>query len=357
MTRKRAEADGRVTDAELDPVLVGAQVRRRRRAAGLSQAQVAERAGVSRQAMSALESGRHLPRVDAALAIAAALGTTVEDLLALEAPPALHVLDGPPLPEGQAVLAAQVQPHTVCVPVPSPHGGESWRAPDAVVRDGRIELLDGADLGRLVVAGCDPALGIVADLVPQRGAGRLLPVPASSAAARLALRVGRAHAAVVHDVHLPGLEREEGVHRLELARWRTGLAVAPDAPGAAKTLADALLGAGVVIQRDPGAAAQAAYERALARVGVRTPPGPIAAGHLDAARRAQERGLAAVTIEPVAAALRMRFEPLETHSVEIWIDRGAVDHPGAHALGEVLGSARFRARLALFPGYELGEVA
>jgi transcriptional regulator with XRE-family HTH domain/molybdate-binding protein len=345
-----------VGESELDPGLVGAQVRRRRRAAGLSQAEVAARSGVSRQAVSALESGRHLPRVDAALAIAATLGTTVEELLTLEAPPALHVLDGR-LTEGQPVLAAQVQPHTVCVPVPAPSGGEAWRSPDAVVRDGRVELLPGADLGRFVVVGCDPALGVVADLLPGRGPGRLLPVPASSAAARLALQVGRAHAAVVHDVRLPGLERNDRVHRLVLARWRTGLAVARDAPGSARTLADALAGVGPVIQRDAGATAQSAYERALATVGARPPAGPTAAGHLDAARRAAESGRAAVTIEPVALALGLRFHALESHTVEIWIDRAAVDHPGAHALGEVLGSARFRARLAVLPGYELGNVA
>jgi transcriptional regulator with XRE-family HTH domain len=345
-----------VAELDVDPALVGAQVRRRRRAAGLSQALLAEQAGVSRQAVSALEAGRHLPRVDAALAIAAALGATVEELLTVEAPPALHVL-GRPLVDGQAVLAAQVQPHTVCLPVPSAIDGESWHAPDAVVRDGRVELLAGADLGRFVIVGCDPALGIVADLLPQRGPGRLLPVAGSSSAARLALQVGRAHAAVVHDVQLPGPARDDRIHRLVLARWQTGLAVDPDAPGAARVLADALVGGGVVIQRDAGATAQAAYERALAGAGVRVPGGPRAAGHLDAARRARESGLAAVTIGPVAAALGLRFHALETHTVEIWVDRAAVDHPGANALGEVLSSARFRARLAVLPGYELGEVA
>jgi transcriptional regulator with XRE-family HTH domain/molybdate-binding protein len=345
-----------VPELDLDPALVGAQVRRRRRAAGLSQALLAEQAGVSRQAVSALEAGRHLPRVDAALAIAAALGTTVEELLTVEAPPALHVLDRP-LVDGQAVLAAQVQPHTVCLPVPSAMDGESWHAPDAVVRDGRVELLAGADLGRFVIVGCDPALGIVADLLPQRGPGRLLPVAGSSSAARLALQVGRTHAAVVHDAHLPVLDRDDRVHRLVLARWRTGIAVDPDAPGAAKVLADALVGRGPVIQRDAGATAQAAYERALAAAGASPPLGPRAAGHLDAARRARESGHAAVTIEPVAAALGLRFHALETHTVEVWIDRAAVDHPGANALGEVLSSARFRTRLAVLPGYELGDVA
>jgi transcriptional regulator with XRE-family HTH domain len=340
----------------VDTATVGRQVRRRRRAAGLSQAELAERAGVSRQAVGALEAGRHLPRVDAAMALAVALGTTVEDLLApgtgRDTP--VHVLDGR-LREGQPVRAARVADHTVCVPLPAVADGEVWAAPDAVLRDGRLAPLPGSDLDAFVVAGCDPALGLLAALAPPRGAGRLLPVVASSAAARLALTTGRVHAAVVHDTAPPDPDDADRVHRITLAAWRTGLAVAPSATG---ELAQALGGRGQVVQRDPGAAAQAAYERALAARGVRArPAGPLASGHVDAARRALESGLAAVTIEPVALALGLGFRALETHVVEVWIDAAAVDHPGARALGEVLTSARLRDRLASFAGYELAGAA
>jgi DNA-binding transcriptional ArsR family regulator/DNA-binding XRE family transcriptional regulator len=51
-------------------------------AGGLTQAQLAELAGVSRQLVGAVEADRHLPRVDAAVRLAAALSTTVEELLA-----------------------------------------------------------------------------------------------------------------------------------------------------------------------------------------------------------------------------------------------------------------------------------
>jgi hypothetical protein len=36
----------------------------------------------------------------------------------------------------------------------------------------------------------------------------------------------------------------------------------------------------------------------------------------------------------------------------VWIDAGAVDHPGARALGELLASARLRARMSVLPAYE-----
>lgn len=333
---------------------VGRRVRHRRRALGLSQDELAARAGVSRQAVGALEGGKHLPRVDAAVGLARALGTTVEDLLAVGPPRAVPVL-GESLPEeGRPVRAAQVGDHTVVLPLPTAADGESWPVPDAVVTDGRVEVLDGADLDGFVVVGCDPALGLLAGLAPGRGPGRILPVLASSAAARLALTTGRAHAAVVHDTVPPAPRQPDRLHRLPLAVWRTGLA-APR--GREAQLSAALAGEGPVVQRDAGAAAQVAYERTLTEAGVARPAGPIAAGHLDAARRAAEHGVAAVTIEPLAVALDLAFHPLETHVVELWIDAAAVDHPGARMLGELLGSARLRTRLAVLPGYQLESAA
>ncbi|GGI03381.1 helix-turn-helix domain-containing protein [Egicoccus halophilus] len=328
---------------------LGRRVRRRRRGLALSQAELADRAGISRQSLGALEAGHHLPRVDAAAKLAAALGTTVEDLLSVGPPRALHVLGGE-LPDGQAVRVAQVGDHHVCVPLPGLNDGEVWPSPDAVVRDGRVELLPGAEPDGFLVAGCDPALGVVAGLGPGRGGGRLVPVLASSSAARLALVTGRAHAAVVHDVDPAQPVHPDRVHRLTLASWRTGLA-APE--GAAAGLDAALAGRGPVVQRDAGAGAQLAFERALRDEGHATPSGPLATGHLDAARQASTTGVPAVTIEPVALALGLVFRPLETHRVEVWIDAGAADHPGARVLGEVLASARLRRRLAVLPGYDL----
>ncbi|MFA9443799.1 helix-turn-helix transcriptional regulator [Egicoccus sp. AB-alg6-2] len=333
----------------MDPAAIGQRVRRMRRALGLSQAELADRAGISRQALGTLEAGRHLPRVDAAVALAGVLGTTVEDLLAVGPPRALHVL-GDALADGQAVRVVQVGDHHVCIPTPGTDDGEVWSAPDAVIDDRRVALLPGADTDGFLVAGCDPSLGIVAALGPERGNGRIVPVLASSSAARLALVTGRAHAAVVHDVQVAGPQHPTSVHRLPLAAWRTGLAVPQ---GAEAALAAAVAGEGPVVQRDAGAAAQAAYERALLAEGRPCPDGPLATGHLDAARQASVGGIAAVTIEPVALAAGMVFHALETHRVEVWIDARSADHPGAVALGELLASARLRRRLAILPGYAL----
>jgi putative transcriptional regulator len=58
------------------------QVRPHRLMAALTQAQLAERVGVSRQTIVAVESGGYAPSVYLALALAEQLGTTVETLFA-----------------------------------------------------------------------------------------------------------------------------------------------------------------------------------------------------------------------------------------------------------------------------------
>jgi putative transcriptional regulator len=58
----------------------GATVRRRRRDAALSQQQLADAVGVSRQTVVALEGGDYSPSVYLALRVAKELGTTVEAL-------------------------------------------------------------------------------------------------------------------------------------------------------------------------------------------------------------------------------------------------------------------------------------
>src|SRR5829696_4001053 len=117
-------------------------VREARRAAGLSQAAVAAAAGISRQAVGAIEADRHRPGVDAALAIARAVSRPVEELFA--APPAAaEPVLGTPLPDGSAVLAARVGDRVVYGPAAAAHAIAGWPPANAVLEDGRPRLLPG----------------------------------------------------------------------------------------------------------------------------------------------------------------------------------------------------------------------
>ncbi len=65
-------------------MISGARLRLARQARGFSQQQLAGMAGVSRQAVSAVESGQSDPSLRVALALAQALGMTVEELFGAE---------------------------------------------------------------------------------------------------------------------------------------------------------------------------------------------------------------------------------------------------------------------------------
>lgn len=62
-------------------------VRAARRRAGLTQAELAEQVGVTRQTIVAVEAGDYAPSVFLALDVARQLGTSVEALFAPDSPP------------------------------------------------------------------------------------------------------------------------------------------------------------------------------------------------------------------------------------------------------------------------------
>jgi len=314
--------------------------------AGLTQAELARRAGVSRALVSAVEAGRHLPRVDAAIALAEALGTSAERLFADAEPDPVDALSGDPPAPGTPVRTGLVGDRLVTA---APRlGGDGWE-----VIDGTIGSLDRALLlsgPSLVVAGCEPALVLIERILREHGT-RALAIGASSASALAALAAGRLHAAAVHFPHeTPPAHDLGALERIHVARWRVGLA----APSGSKRRwwSEALRGARPVIQRERGAAAQCAFERAARTK--RPIEGPRASGHLAASRLSVATGLPAVTIEPAAAAVGAAFHPLETHDVELWIPSDRAAEPGVGRLLDLLSSAPFRRTLESIGAYDLG---
>ncbi|MGA8458177.1 MAG: helix-turn-helix transcriptional regulator, partial [Streptosporangiaceae bacterium] len=112
----------------------GMRLRLARQARGFSQQQLAAMAGVSRQAVSGVESGFSDPSLRVALALSRSLGMTVEELFGSFSP----------------------DPQVVARPV-APVGGEGARVALAPVGDGLVALpLSGATVSR---AGFLPAGG------------------------------------------------------------------------------------------------------------------------------------------------------------------------------------------------------
>ncbi len=329
-------------------------VRERRLACGLTQAELASRAGVSRQLVAAVEASRHSPAVDAALGIAKALGTSVEVLFTPPRGEAVAAVGGQ-LDEGTLLRVGRIDSRLVATAL-ADHGvaGAGWANPDGVVEGGKIRLLPGAIPSGFVIAGCDPALGVAEAMLAGMGPLSLLAMSAPTKRALSALQDGRLHAAVVHGPVNELPEPPVKVARWNLAKWQVGLAVAPRLRG--QSLDAVLKSNKPIIQQCSGAASQQAFERARHSAGLEGPAtGPQASSPIDAARRASDRGTMAVTIEACARAFDLGFLPIEEHTVQIWVDDRWVGHPGLTALGEILNAPSFTERVARFGGYDLGH--
>lgn len=322
-------------------------LRRIRLTAGLSQQELADRAGVTRQMIGTIESGRHTPGVDAAVAIARALDTTVETLFTVPAT-ARPILGSAPL-DGVRVRACRVGDVIAYAPLTGREGGEALHPADGILQRGTVLPLPGASLDGTVIVGCDPAIGLAASLLEPET--RVMAVSASSRAAIDAVVSGTAHAAVVHGPtgffpEVPDIP----VHRYHLARWLVGLASVPE-EGA--VWQQALAGRRSVIQREAGAGVQAALERAAREVGGRVPPGPTATGHLDAARQAADSAAIALTIEPAALVTGLAFRAIEEHRAELWVADEWSATAGINRFLDMFSGRGFRERLDAIGGYDL----
>lgn len=329
-------------------------LRERRRECGLTQTELAARADVSRQLIAAVEAGRNTPAVDAALRLARALATGVEELFASPSPDVVAALGGR-LRDRAPLRVGRVADHLVAAEL-ADHGvaGAAWAKPDGVLQAGKLKLFPGASPSGVVLAGCEPAFGVAEAMLAGLGPRSLLAVSAPTGIALRALEQGRVHAAVVHGLAHELPKPPIPVARWHLARWHVGLAVAPKVRG--HSFEGVLRSNLPVAQRDPEAASQQAFERARVAAGVQSlPPARRATGHIDAARIAATLDCAAVTTEGAAHAFDLRFLALEEHVVEVWIDERWLEHPGVNALGELLATTAFTARVAHFGGYDLAR--
>ena len=333
---------------------VPSSLRRRRRECGLTQAELAARAGVSRQLVAAVEAGLNAPAVDAALRLAGALATSVEELFSATPPAVVPALGGR-LRDGAPVRVGRVGDQLVAAEL-ADHGtaGAGWARSDGIASAGTLQLFPGSAPAGFVIAGCDPAIAVAEAMLHGLGPRSLLAISTATGTALRALKAGRVHAAVVHGPKGELPRPPVPVISLHLARWQVGLAV-PRKLGRG-SLEAVLAGDTPIAQRDSGAASQQALERALVRLGLGSPaPGRRSAGHIDAARLAATLDCAAVTTEAAADAFELRFLPLEGHTVQVWLDERWRDHPGAGALAEVLAGGAFKQRVAGFRGYDLAD--
>lgn len=317
-----------------------------RRRTGLTQAELAARSGVSRQLIGAIENGRHLPRVDAAIAIAAALDIPVERLFG----DTRHVVDA--LTGFNAAHDVPLRTGTVgdqVVSTEAASSGSRWEPADGVIANGEFSSFGPGRPG-LVIAGCEPGLAVLERILRERGASSLS-IATSTKAAIEALAAGRVHASVVHGPDVDHMAIPEGLEvvRYRLVSWEVGLAAPRGSDG--QWWLPALAGETPVVQREAGAGVQRAFVGIAGSV-----PGPVVGTHVEAANHAALSGLPAVTIEPAARAAGAVFHPIETHEAQLWVARTWAGSPVfAEAMDVVVGQ-RFRMKLESVGGYDLSSI-
>lgn len=343
------------------------RVRERRQAMGLSQAELAARAGIARQTLVAIEAGRLVPSVAVALRLARALGCRVEDLFEgseamVAAEPAGDLPHLPPSPF--PVRVARVGGRWLAWPLPE----ETEAAPDGVAQPGgegrlTVELsIDPDEAARTVImAGCDPALGWLAARLSRFASDlRAIWLPRSSLNALRALARGEVHIAGTHlwdaatgECNLPIIARELAGRPLvivALSRWVEGLMLPPGNPRRIRALADLARPDVRIVNRELGSGTRWIFDEQLRREGVdpalvpgyeRTLPGHRAVAQAVAYGLAD----AGPGVLPVARRYGLDFLPLLEVRYDLVIPAELLDTPMIQRLLDGITSKAFRREL------------
>jgi putative molybdopterin biosynthesis protein len=373
------------------PGSTGANLRLARQARGFSQQQLASMAGVSRQAVSAVESGHSDPSLRVALALAQALGLSVEELFGPGAPatPVTAVSVTPLRGRADRVALAPVGDRFVALPLRGdtgaglgflPAGGlanpanftvsavaasAASNSPASNGTDAGPEVIAVRPIGpprpTLVVAGCDPALPLLAtplSLLDPPVAFAWWPC-GSAAALRLASQ-GLVHVAGVHtqgDSGEAGQPLPDGADVVGFTAWREGFAVRPELKPVVTGL-DAIARHRLrIVNREPGAEARRLLDAERTRLGLDGSDlrgyDTQAAGHLQVAS-AVAAGLAeaGVASEPAARAYGLAFVPLAEERFSLVIPAEHAASREVLALLKVLSSPWLLAQLGSLPGYD-----
>jgi putative molybdopterin biosynthesis protein len=369
-------------------LVTGTRLRLARQARGLSQQQLAGMAGVTRQAVSAVESGQSDPSLRVALALAQALGMTLDELFGAEGaiPAVTASLVGTPR-QPQRVTLAPMADSFVALPLAGPTvsragflpAGGLVTGPAGPGEPGQVRVRPiGPPKPTLVAAGCDPALPLLAEPLS------LLDPPvgfswwpcASQEAIRLA-RAGLVHVAGVHLSGQPGMSKEAGQPApgqpapgqpapgqlaagseiIGFSAWREGLVLRQAEAGRVAGLGDVIDAGLRLVNREPGAEARSVLDRELASLGIAGGQVPgyetRATGHLQVAE-AVATGLAdaGVASEPAALAYGLAFLPLAAERFDLVIPASQSASREVQALVKVLSSRWLLDQLGSLPGYD-----
>ena len=263
-----------------------------RRGRGISASDLAKRVGVSRQTVYAIEAGDYVPNTEVTLRLARELEVSVGELFSLVdeehvAPKSIaaDVLTNVAVVRGHAIRICRIEDRLVSIPV----NATPYYLPEA---DGVISRIGCSQetaevvifsheegLGkRLVVAGCDPATGLLSRMVEERSGIQIVSAAASSKLALTWLKEGKVHIAGCHirdpetgEFNLPFIRRElagEDFVAITFAVWEQGFVMAAGNPKKIKRASDIEKRSIRFVNRELGSGSRTLFDHLLAEAGI-----------------------------------------------------------------------------------------
>ncbi len=367
--------------------LVTNRLRETRIAAGLSQGDLAKSAGITRQALYAMEKDQYLPGTEVALQLARTLGASVEDLFSL--PDTRDILEAE-LPAGHSgalnstrVKLAIIGNRLLAKPVTELGDILNYTVPaDALMlgaasrkkRSVYVQLLKSRkDVERqIVVGGCDPAMYLAGEHVRQQeNRASVVGWNMTSLAALRALNRGEVHVAGIHmrdprsgEYNIPFLKRHvkgRAVTVVRFATWHEGLLVKEGNPKQVRGLEDLTRPDVRMVNREKGAGARLLLDHLLSRDRIPSQIvrgyGTIAFSQIGLGRYILE-GKADVGIgaQAVAHLYNFDFIPLQEERYDLIIPTAYVDsHPGMKIFLDTLATRKFQREIEALGGYDVQE--
>ena len=357
---------------------------------GLSQGQLAAKAGITRQAVSAIESDMYLPTTAIALRLASVLACRVEDLFSLAQTDA--VVEGTFI--GELPVASQAVPlrvklatvgsKTIVRPVSAVGDVLSYTVPaDGYLIDTirqRSGLRARVRLSRdrhaveqdISVAGCDPAIFLAGEhLRRQKEHVSVVGWTMGSMAALHALERGEVHVAGLHlfdpvsgESNLPFLKRSlkgTAYDVVTFATWEEGFLVRPGNPKGIRTAADLAERDVTLVNREEGSGARLLLDQRLRAAGLDSAQirgyETVVRSHLEVARAiAGHHADVGFGIRSAANLFALDFVPIQAARYDLVVPTAYLkSHPTLGNLFDTLVSRPFRNEIEALGGYDTRE--